>query len=122
MNPRFVFMTLEEIVDPMSREERSLLLYLETRAVEKRGIVASSHMNKEEIAIAMGWAEVGFIRFARMKAEFLEEESIGDHVVELSDIAWRCAALERRRRAARCIHKEIVFASLEHHEKNRRKK
>ena len=45
----------------MTREEESLLMYLETRAVDHDGKVDLAHMNDEDHLIVARWAEEGFI-------------------------------------------------------------
>ena len=39
-------------LDTMTSDERNLLLYLETRAVDHGGLVDAKHMNKEDMEIA----------------------------------------------------------------------
>lgn len=90
----------------MSRDELSLLLYLESCAVDHGGKVEARRMNEDEFAIADGWKTAGFILFGRMKAaEILKERK--KHIarqatnwVVLSEAAWAAAHAERR---ARCV-------------------
>lgn len=46
-------------LDTMTSDERSLLLYLETRAVDHGGKVDAQHMNKEDFDIAKKWMKKG---------------------------------------------------------------
>ena len=90
----------------MTRDERSLLLYLETCAVDRSGRVDGRHMNAEDFEIARRWNETGFLFFRRRRAKL----SIGaasvnaaalTHVVKLGDTAWAEVSRLRRERAER---------------------
>ena len=83
----------------MSKDERSLLLYLETRAVDYGGKVDVRHMNSDDMAIAKIWNKSGFLGFGRVASE--DCSSSGAHWCRLTDEAWRLAHEERRARAAR---------------------
>lgn len=83
----------------MSKDERSLLLFLETRAVDYGGRVKEAHMNKEDFKIAEKWNEEGFIEFGRIVARNINTD--GGHWVKLSDDAWKLAQEERKARATR---------------------
>lgn len=111
------------LVDGLTKEERSLLLYLESRAVDHRGLVDTAHMNADDMKIARRWSETRFLRFSRIRSDLLPATvrgpaRISTHVVEMTPISWECAAIERRRRAERSQCKEVVQASLEHFETN----
>lgn len=112
-------MSTEEILDAMTKEERSQLLYLETRAVDHRGFVDGRHMNADDFKICEQWAESGFLRFSRTPSRYLPAIASlspgSSSVVELSESAWLVAGLERRRRATR-TQNQIVQLSLEHFE------
>jgi len=89
----------------MTKGERSLLLYLETRAVDHAGKVDCQHMNGEDFKIAEQWNERGFLFFRRRKA-CLFVDAVGTaqaltHVVKLSDAAWETVALLRCGKAER---------------------
>lgn len=88
-------------LDDMTRDERSLLLYLETRAVDYGGKVDARHMNKEDMEIARGWNKSGFLKFGRIK--FHDIDKGGTHWCELSDEAWVLVAMERKRRCSRIM-------------------
>lgn len=83
-----------------SREERSLLLYFETCAVDLSGRVDARRMNVNDFAIAKRWNEEGFISFGRIASA--DHNRQGGHWVELSEEAWTKAHLERRVRHDRC--------------------
>lgn len=83
----------------MSSDERSLLLYLETRAVDYGGRVDIRRMNTDDINIAEKWAKEGFIKFGRIVAHHINSQ--GAHFCILSDEAWDLAHAERRLRSER---------------------
>ena len=89
----------------LSKDERSLLLFLETQAVDYCGAVDATHMNKEDFDIAKKWKEEGFIKFGRIYSEDLNTtivfKHLGTHWVELSDQAWEFAHQERKARSDR---------------------
>jgi hypothetical protein len=87
-------------LETMTRVERSLLLFLETCAVDRGGRIASEKMNAEEVAIAKQWNEEGFIQYGRVSSRHLDP-SLGNHWCWLSDEAWKLAAEERKARALR---------------------
>lgn len=95
--------------ETMTKDEKSLLLYLEHCAVDASGRVMSSKMNKEDFAIAEKWNKEGFITFWRLLSEYIGEQIRGyttDHVVSLSYPAWALAHEIRRTRAERMIDKD----------------
>lgn len=81
------------------KEEVSLLLFLETRAVDHSGRVDSRFMNESDFAIAKEWNELGFVRFGRIASEDCNPS--GSNWVELSDDAWREVSELRMERAKR---------------------
>lgn len=87
-------------LETMTRVERSLLLFLETCAVDRGGRIASEKMNAEEVAIAKQWNEEGFIHYGRISSGHLNRLA-GNHWCFLSDEAWQLAAEERKARALR---------------------
>lgn len=105
-------------LEKMTKAERSLLLFLETQAVDHGGQVTSVSMNGEDHAIARQWAIDGFLRFSRMRSDLIPDGLMAKyaHVVELTPFAFECAAMERRRRAERSQRRERVQESLTHFE------
>lgn len=110
---------VEAWLNQADKNETSLLLYLETRAVDYFGLVASRHMNEDDMMIVQAFAFTGLIRFSQILSSFLKQAaaSYSTHVVELSPFAWQLAATERRRRAERSQNKKIIQKSLLHFEK-----
>ncbi len=83
----------------MTKEEKSLLLFLECRAVDHGGRIDTRHMNTEDMKIAIQWDTQGFIKFGRIASENLSK--LGSHWCQLSDEAWRVVGIERKARADR---------------------
>ncbi len=81
------------------KDEVSLLLFLETRAVDHGGRVDSRFMNESDAAIAKKWSEMGFVRFGRIASE--DCNANGSNWVELSDDAWGEVSALRMERAKR---------------------
>ena len=53
----------------LTRDEISLLLYLETRAVDNSGKVGIRHMNADDFTIAQDWHNEGFVQFGELDRE-----------------------------------------------------
>lgn len=90
-------------LEDMTKDERSLLLYLETRAVDYGGKIDTRHMNKEDIDTAKGWNKEGFLWFGRIKFHDIAYHMT--HWCELSDEAWSLAHQERKARYKRIASK-----------------
>jgi hypothetical protein len=86
-------------LETMTQDARSLLLFLETRAVDHGGRVNAIHMNVEDMHIAKQWNQEGFVGFGRVASEDITHN--GAHWCKLSDEAWKLAAEERKARAER---------------------
>lgn len=84
----------------MSDTDRSLLLFLETCAVDDAGKIDSSKMNCEDFDLARRWNNGGFIQFGRI-AYHDSNRTQKTHWVILSDDAWERAHTERQSRANR---------------------
>lgn len=89
---------MNKTLETMTRDERSLLLYFESRAVDNSGRIDMRRMNKYDREIAEKWNSEGFARFGRIAAEYLTDQ--GTHWCHLSDEAWRLVHAERKARAA----------------------
>ncbi len=88
-------------LETFSKNERSLLLYFESRAVDHSGAVHTQHMNAEDMQLAALWHDNGFVRFGRISSDCLPMPSGSTHWCELSESAWLLAAEERRSRYLR---------------------
>lgn len=84
-----------------TREEASLLLYLETCAVDCGGRVNLAHMNADDIAIAKRWASEKHIEFGRIAFKDIGDASQGTHYVCLGKQAWKWVARLRKLRAVK---------------------
>lgn len=90
-------------LETMTKDERSLLLFLESRSVDNSGRVKTVHMNADDMKLAERWNREGFVKFGRIASEDLTE--YGSHWCHLSDEAWQLAAAERKARASRTWEK-----------------
>lgn len=94
-------MTPPTTLAEMTKAERSLLLFLECRAVDHGGLVCTRHMNLMDFEIAENWAASGFIQFGRLTRDSIAELRGSTHWVTLSETAWMLAHQERRARFER---------------------
>jgi hypothetical protein len=90
----------------MTKDERSLLLFLETCAVDQGGLVDIRHMNDDDKMIVEVWMGDGFIDYGRIKFHDIENFSHTNgkqytHWVNLSDEAFKLAHEERIARSKR---------------------
>lgn len=98
----------------LTKNEISLLLYLETRAVDHVGKVDMSRMNKEEFNICKEWAKEKFIHFGRIASKDIHKDSGLTNWVVLSEEAWEIAHAKRKKRFVRSYkeRKWITTAEL----------
>jgi hypothetical protein len=92
---------ISEKLDSMNKDERSLILYLETCLVDKSGCIDARCVNKDDWNIMEEWRRNSFIKFGRIAEICIS--GFNTHWVTLSDEAWEIAHLERRRRSERVI-------------------
>jgi hypothetical protein len=88
----------------LSRDEQSLLLFLETCVVDHGGLVNLGHMNGGDYNIAERWAKEGFIQFGRVASATMppvSRTSAWSHWCQLSEEAWKSVRILRRERAER---------------------
>jgi len=88
----------------LSRDEQSLLLFLETCVVDHGGLVNIVHMNGDDFGIAERWAKDGFIQFGRVASATMPPVSRTSallHWCQLSEKAWETVRTLRRERAER---------------------
>lgn len=96
----------------LSREEKSLLLYLESCMVDNRGRMDSRKINDEDEHILIHWREIGFIDFGRIHPdEYML--NMGGRWIELSDDAWELASIERYERSVRMLKNRAWIKSDE---------
>jgi hypothetical protein len=94
----------------LDREETSLLLYLETCAVDHGGRVDARHMNAEDMVRAKTMQERdGLLRFGRILSAEIQRVHLshhpfkGTHWVELTDAGWSAAHAARKARGIRSL-------------------
>lgn len=97
----------------LTKDDRSLLLYLESRAVDNSGAVHTQHMNADDMAIAEKWNADGFVSFGRIASEYLPLPSGSTHWCVLSEAAWQAAHDERQARAIRGWNNRIWKSTTE---------
>ena len=90
----------------MTRDERSLILFLETQAVDHGGVVDVAHMNREDFDIAKRWDEAGLLAFGRIASKYISQRppsgrSNPTHWVHFSPDAYALVHEERSARAER---------------------
>ena len=87
----------------MTKTYLSLLLFLETCAVDFGGTVDVRHMNIEDMQIAKEWTDSGFVEFRRIPFKAIRQRGAKTrtHFVTLSNDAWVAAHAERRARCQR---------------------
>lgn len=89
----------------LTKAEQSVLLYLETCAVDAGGLAESVRMNNDDFdAIAVLTAD-GFLNFGRIYSKLLNTHGFSrsnpTHWVELTELGWAAAAACRRSPVAR---------------------
>ena len=83
-----------------NKMEKSLLLYLESRAVDNAGKIDSRQINEEDRLKIAEWVEDGFIESGRIAYSSISNRNESTWV-KLSNDAHREAARLRKERAAR---------------------
>ena len=87
----------------MSKNELTLLLFLETCAVDYGGRVDSRRMNQTDFDIINDWKKKDYLLFGRIRSKDITTNR--SHWVELSDTAWNDAHSERKARFKRINEK-----------------
>lgn len=87
----------------MTSAEKSLLLYLETCAVDQGGRLDQRRINDQDLKIMAEWQGDGFVETGRVASESITR-SQGSFWVTLSDEAWKLAHRFREERAERMWH------------------
>lgn len=93
--------------EKMTKDERSLLIFLEVRAIDHGGKVDTRHMNKEDMDLANKWHKEKLIQFGRINSNHLS--GYNTHVVILSEEAIDLAYLCRKRRINANIPSQDMF-------------
>ncbi len=100
-------------LDDLTKVQRSLILYLETRIVDRAGRLDSRHLNKEDRDQLKVWNADGFIQYGRIVME--DCNSDGSTWVEFSEEAWDVAHAERRARGHRMLESRNYTRTNERH-------
>ena len=103
-------------LETMTKGERSLLLFLESYAVENSGRIKTVCMNGDDMKTSEQWNKEGFVQFGRVAVEDLSD--FGSHWCFLSEEAWQLASAERKARAARMWEKRLWKTTAEKREDN----
>jgi len=85
----------------LTKDQQSLLLYLECRVVDHGGYVNSQQMNEADFAIAKAWDGSGFILFRRLRMAASKWNQ--SHVIRLSDEAFTEAHEARMARSEKNV-------------------
>lgn len=80
-------------------ERDSLILYLESRAVDYGGRVNHEHLNVSDLAIIREWVDGGYIEYGRIASEDVSVN--GSMWVKLGDRARGVVATKRKEMAER---------------------
>lgn len=101
-------------LEDMSKDERSLLIYFESRSVDNGGTVDTRRMNDIDMEIAKRWNDEDFISFGRICFEDTEKDrGKFSHWCSLSDEAFGLAHSERKARSIRLWEKRNFSTTSE---------
>ena len=96
--------TTPSILDELTRDEKSVLLYAETCLVDGGGLMAGARMNEADIAALKRFREAGVLDFGRIPFhtlnELIQPAVKLTHWVRFHESAWQLAHALRRQRAA----------------------
>ena len=98
----------------MTKEEESLLLFLETQIVDHRCLVGEVHMNDDDMKIAKRWDKKKYIVFGRLKMRDIPKSGKRSphYGVQFSETAWSDAHRIRRERGHRICSKVDLLPML----------
>lgn len=91
----------------MTKYEINLLLYLETCAVDKSGVIDQAHLNDSDRTLLKEWGKNGYVGSGRIAAP-----KFGTWI-RLSVVAWQTAHRERQSRAHRSFSKRTWLTTEE---------
>ena len=91
----------------LTKDEESILLYLETCLVDQRGKVEGKRMNQIDLDIIEKWKEQNILDFGRLPFAEIEKRKgyayCPTHWVQFTSSAWEMALRARRKRAERHV-------------------
>jgi len=99
------------LLSKMTKDERSLLLYLETCAVDYGGRVNFQRMNKEDLIIIAKWSTQKIIEYGQIAFEYCNND--GSNWVKLTPEMMILAHEERTARAKRMWDKKYFKTTEE---------
>lgn len=100
---------LDAQLNSMSKEERNLLLYLETAATDYGGLYSSVKVNAADVEILDRWNKSEFVHSGRIAFHDIPQMlGAKTNWCVLSEDAWALAQRERRLRSARLMDKLSV--------------
>ncbi len=105
---------VKQIIELMSKDEKGLLLFLETRAVDYGGRVNLQHMNDIDMGIAERWDKEGFLEFGRIVMR--NHNSDGTHCVKLKYSTFMVAHELRLERSKRMFQNRTWLSIKENRE------
>lgn len=85
-------------LNEFTKDEKSQLLYLETRLVDYAGKVDGIHMNAGDWLIMEEWKKEGFIDYGRICWKDASKSRNGVNWCTFSDLAWEYAHQQRKLR------------------------
>ncbi len=97
-----------------TKEQRSMLLFLEVCATDFGGKVDAQHMNDDDFKIVEEWKKDGYVMFGRICSADITKNK--GYWVELTDRAWTDAHQERKARFQRINDKRTWKKTQELHE------
>ena len=102
------------LLEQLSKEEKRLLLYLETRCVDYGGVFDAGRMNSDDYKIAKKWNDCGFLQFGRISSASIRLiPANGMYWCRLSEHAWKLAHQERMARFYRSDEKRAWMTTEE---------
>lgn len=110
-------MTTTTTLDTITRDQRSILMYAETCAVDHGGLLEGIRMNKDDHAALAELAAAGILTHGRIPGKllgtFAAHRIQPSHWCDLTEAGWELAHALRQARAARPHQpREIVNAVL----------
>lgn len=103
-------------INDLTRDEKNLLLYIETRAVDHTCKLLSPHLNDDDIKILEQWNKLGFVTYNRIAYEYVER-GLSTCAI-LTDEAFTLAHALRVDRAKR-MYKERNYETTQELRKSR---
>ncbi|MDW5419120.1 hypothetical protein R6242_21335 [Iodobacter sp. CM08] len=85
----------------LTKTDKSILLYMETRIVDFGGFLDGNKMNQADLESAHFFKTSGVIEFGRIPAKLLEAAKPSTYWVTFTNEAWELAHALRRERSLR---------------------